>query len=311
MAKLSLGSSSGKKSQKTRTTRGGSKVFLAAAIAFAVVAAAMVFIVLGQVTSTVTYYVLNQDVPARTQVTEDMLTPVTTSQGGQPRNALDISHLSPDPVFARYHLSAGDILTPSNVGLYSPIQEGIPADYTVASFSVPAENAVAGKVSRGDYIDIIATNNLSETGEAQYVLRHVLVVDTAADLAAEAQSANTVDGSEDGAVRSGVPTLYTVALPEADAAKLALLQGLPLLVTLTPIDYDGSDTSPIIANPADVFGPDVVIGDSGARTSPTFDIKAPVPAGEDNGESEAPADDAEVEDEPTAPEGEETSTEEG
>ena len=264
---LSRNNKKKKKSSNPRT--GGSKVWLTVAIGASLMVAGLVFVILSQVTSTVTYYVLNQDVTARSQVTADMLAPVTTAQGGEPRNAIDPSHLSPDPVYASYDLFEGDILTPSNVGLFTSIQDGIPEDFVVASFSVPAENAVAGKVARGDYIDLIAVGSTEDGGDgiAQYILRHVLVLDTAADLAAETSSDVA---AEDEAVRSGVPTLYTVALPEEDAAKLAAIQGAPLLVVLTPTGYDGEEDDSIFVNPSDIFGPDVTLGDSGRGTDPTF-----------------------------------------
>ena len=268
-------SSARKKNRNTRKTRSGSNVWLAFAVAAALAGAIGVFVLLSQVTSTTTYYVLNQDVDARSEITAEMLTEVTTSTGGQPRNALDVSAFTTEvPVYARYHLSTGDIVTPSNVGIYSPIQEGIPEEHVVASFAIPAENAVAGKVKRGDYIDIISVGDDLE-GEntfAQYVLRHVLVLDTAADLGAEQLSSEGVDAAEDTGVRSGVPTIYTVSLPQEDAAKLAVIQNLPMAVVLSPIEYEteGVPSESTYVNPSDVFGPDTFVNDSGAGTDPTF-----------------------------------------
>lgn len=274
MANLSL-SSAKKRNKNTSKTKSGSNVWFTVAVAAAVLAAIGIFVVLSQVTATTTYYVLNQDVDARSQITPDMLSPVTVSTGGQPRNALDISAFSTgEPVFAKYALPAGEVVTPALVGLRSPIQEGIPDDYVVASFSAPAETSAAGKAARGDYIDIIAVSESPDGAgsAAQYVLRHVLVLDTAADLAAEQTSGDEVYASEDAGIRSGIPTIYTVALPQEDAAKLALVQSLPLTVVLSPVAYesDGVPTDPGFVSPVDVFGPDARVSDSGAGTDPSF-----------------------------------------
>lgn len=260
------------------------KTWFIAAITVAALAAVGLFVVLSQVTATTTYYVLNQDVPARSQITADMLAPVTTSEGGQPRNALDIYDVQNEAVFAKYALTVGDIVTASNTGGLTKINDGIPEDYVVASFTAPAEFSVAGKLQRGDYIDIISgTNNMGEGAAPAYVLRHVLLLDVAADLAAAAEQAAAnpdAGAAESNAVRQGIPTLYTVALPPADALKLAAVLDNIGLVVLSPVDYEataGVVTDGIVPGSA---------GDSGARTDPSFGA-APV-EGEETAEGETP-----------------------
>lgn len=65
--------------------------------------------------------------------------------------------------------------------------------------------------------------------------------------------------------------MYTVALPPIDAAKLALVKDLDLLVVLSPRTYltDGVTPSYIGTTPDDVFGANNV-GNSGYCTDPFF-----------------------------------------
>src|SRR5690606_4947985 len=114
---------------------------------------------------------------------------------------------------------------------------GIPDNFVVASFAAPAESAVAGRIKRGDYVDIISLEEDPETEArlAKYVLRSVLVLDVNSDLAraanVEAAEADTGDpeatASDSAAARSGVPALYTVGVSREDALTLALIADSP------------------------------------------------------------------------------------
>lgn len=287
------------------------KTWFIAAITVAVLAAVALFVVLSQVTATTTYYVLNQDVPARSQITADMLAEVSTSEGGEPRNAIDIFDVQNEAVFAQYALSVGDIVTASNTGALQKINEGIPEDYVVASFTAPAEFSVAGKLSRGDYIDIISgTSDMGGSAlPPTYALRHVLLLDVAADLAASAAAPATSDAgaAEANAVRQGIPTLYTVALPAADALKLAAIADNIGLVVLSPANFTATEG---IVTEGIVPG---VAGDSGEGTDPTFGqaeegveepvgAETPAPTSTDVPATEAPTTEAPATEE-TTPEG--------
>lgn len=264
------------KSRKNKATSKvtGSRTWFIATIAVAILAAIAVFFAVSQVVAQTTYYVLAKDVPARTQITQDMLTPVVTSKGGQPRTALSQANVISEDIYAKIALKAGDTVTSSNAGDLTPIQEGIPKDYVVASFVAPAEFSVAGKLKRGDYIDLIAVNE-GDAKTSKVALRHVLVLDATNDGASAAEdtganeSANTPQ-AESVKVRTGIPTVYTVGLSIEDAAKLAVIKDLNLLVVLSAADV--KDAANVTSSLSDAMGPGAV-ADSGKDTDSSFGKK--------------------------------------
>lgn len=271
---LSKGSGKKPSTSKPGKTFSGNKTWFVFAIVPAIAAAAILFTLLSQLVATTSYYVLSRDVPARSQVTADMLTEVVASKGSEPRNALTLEDVIDNEVYATYALNMGDILTDSNTGEFISLHEGIPENYVVASFVADASNAVAGKLSTGNYVDIIANNADSNT--AKYALRHVLLLDVSSDPNSIGEATEVTESEEGTTVstedqmRSGVPTLYTVALPEKDAATLALIRGDNLLVVLSPkvSDKDFEDKN-IQSSLDDVYG-DKPVTDSGRGTDPTF-----------------------------------------
>lgn len=287
------------KTQKNKATSklAGGQAWFIAAIVVTILGAIAVFFAVSQATAQITYYVLNQDVAARTQITEGMLTPVSTNAGGQPRNALDVNYIQTEDVYAKYALDAGDVPTLSNTGPLSPITEGIPEDYVVASFVAPAEYAVAGKIKRGDYINIIA-NSESDVLQSKLVLSNVLVLDatngggeTGSEEVAAEESAET-PASESAAVRTGIPTVYTVGLSVQDAVKLAAVKDLSLLVTLAPVAVDENvDATTDLGTIMGQGG----VGNSGAGTDSTFGEDAPENAEGSEAPAEAPASEAPAE----------------
>lgn len=268
----SLLSKSSKNKATSKVT--GSRTWFIATITVAIIAAIAVFFAVSQVVAQTTYYVLAKDVPARTQITKDMLTPVTTSKGGQPRNTIDQSYVISKETYAKIALKAGDTVTLSNSGPLEPITAGIPKDYVVASFVAPAETSVAGKLKRGDYIDIYSITE-GDSATSKLSLRHVLILDATNDGASapEDTGANETSGtpkSESAKVRTGIPTTYTIGLSAQDAAKLAVIQDAKKLVVLSPADV--KDTADVSASIGDVTGPGAV-GDSGKGTDSSFGAK--------------------------------------
>lgn len=302
-----------RKSSSVSAIKGG-KVIWIVTIVIAVLTAGGMFFLLNSVASTTTYYVLNQQVPARTQVTPEMLQSVVTSAGSAPANALTVADVSAKPTYTKFALNRGDILTSSNTGGLTPIAAGIPDTFVVASFTAPAENAVAGRIQRGNYIDVIAVSSDPTTGDerAKYVLRNVLVLDVNPDLSSVSEAA-TADGSDpnatasdSAAARGGIPSLYTVGLSPDDAAKLALVANDTIHVVLSPAQNaaNGAGAADIAKNQADVFGNEEV-GDSGAGTDPaavggeaapeaatTTEETAPAPAPTDGAKADTEADTA-------------------
>lgn len=262
----------------------GNMMWVIAAV-LALLAGAGALTILGNAAATTTYYVLARDVPARTTITPDMLRPVETSVGGAPQNTYDVAYVRDHDVSTIVALHAGDTLSASTVAARKPITTTLPDTFVAASFQVPAEDAVGGKVSTGDYIDLIATDTTAVSPVAKVVLHHVLVLDVtvAPDTIAEAAtgtSAASVDdteprngstqapGPESEAVRTGIPAVYTVGLSSIDATKLALIRGKDLLVVLSSAKV--SENLDVQAHAGDVFAPGPV-KDSGAGTQSSAD----------------------------------------
>lgn len=251
---------------------GEGKAIWILALLVACVAAVGALSILGSAAATTTYYVLSRAVPSRTQITPDMLTAVTTKAGGQPPNALDLAYIESHQVFSEIPLNVGDVVTPSTVGSLTPINQNLPGNFVVASFQVPPEDAVAGLIRNGDYIDIIATVNDPSSGQkiAKVVLHHVLVLSVSvspSNIASAANSGtagtNLNPGPESEAVHSGIPELYTVGLTPDDATKLALVQGDSLLVVLSG---NSTGTQPLNAETGANNLLNGAAGDSGAGT---------------------------------------------
>lgn len=264
----------------------GNKTWFALAILAALGAAGLIFGILSQMLATTTYYVLNTDVPARSQITPDMLTEVSASQGTQPRNALGLEDVYFEEVYAKVELNTGDVISASNTGSLVPLQQGIPEDFVVASFVADPNVAVAGKIGTGNYIDIIATTDGPNGKTSKAVMRHVLVMDAQTSASDYVASEDVTEGEDVNAqdeLRSGLPFLYTVALSEDDAVKLANISGDSLFVTLSSVKADEDfEARDIKTDSGSIFGDDPV-SDSGAGTDSSFG------AGEDEPTTEGDA----------------------
>lgn len=256
----------------------GRTVFIAA-MATGVMAVGVTALILGNAADTGTYYVLTADVAARTPITTDMLKPVTTSASGVPRSAYDPVYLQSHEVFAKYSLRANEMVTASNTGALEAINKDLPADFVVASLAAPAEDAVAGKVRRGDYVDVYAINGKSSGAASggvemsKLVLHHMLVLDvtvapsTISEAAGDAQAgSNLAPGPESAAARGGIPALYTVAVSKQDAAKIALIREKDLFLTLSSNDGGTVPLKDIQSDLGAVFD-EKPVGDSGAGTA--------------------------------------------
>lgn len=269
---------------------GAGKTWIGLAVVVALGAALVSFSILGRSAERSTYYVLNQDIPARTMITPSMMAPVTTAAGSEPVNALTPASIAATPTFARIPLALGDVVTPTNAGPLERIDANLPAGYVVTSFSAPAERAVAGKVRAGDYVDIIAVGGAAGSDQARVILHRVLVLDVTTDPSTIAKSATsssvTVDGTkqppsaanapgpESSQVRGGIPELYVVALSPTDAARLALASSSDLFVVLSSNDAEGTDVD-VSVGVEDLFGAGAV-GDASAGLTAT-----PTPAATD------------------------------
>jgi len=191
----------------------------------------LVFVFVGSLTAlksvyqTETYYVLNQDIPTRTQITMDMLTPVVTSAGTAPGGSPEMTQEQRDAerntiltavqsgvVFSQFPMVSGDVLSPSNAGGLSDISVGVPDTWVITNFALGADNAVGGRIQRGYYFDMMV---ISDQG-AFYPFVNVLALDTTTDLAAASSS----DAVNTGEAQEGQTTQYTVGMSPANAAKM-------------------------------------------------------------------------------------------
>lgn len=177
---------------------------------------------------TETYYVLNQDVPTRTQITMDMLSPVVTSAGTAPggtpemapeqkvseREAI-LSAVQSGSAYTQFPLKAGDVLSPSSVGALADISVGVPDSWVITSFNVDFNNAVQGRIQRGSYFDIMV---VGDTG-AYYPFVNILTLETSTG------SATSSAASADPSGQNAATSVYTVGMSPENAAKLQWLQG--------------------------------------------------------------------------------------
>lgn len=220
---------------------GGGKTIWAIAIVSALVTVFAALNILGNAAATQTYYVLGREIPARTQITPDMLVAKEAKVGEAPPTAFDVVYVRDNAVFSQYPLNTGDVISASNAGPLERINADLPDNFVAASFSIPPENAVAGKVRKGDFIDLIASTGEGDAGDtARVVLQHVLVLDVTVSPDSIAQEANDGQegadlerGPESEAVRTGIPQVYTVGVSPEDATKLALVRPLNLFVVLS------------------------------------------------------------------------------
>lgn len=195
---------------------GGNGKFIIAAIIVVAIAVFFVFASLAQkVFQTETYYILNQDVPTRTQVTEEMMSPVTTSEGTGPEAALGLDVVQTGNVYTQYPLSAGDILTMSNVGTLDDISIGVPDEWVITNFSVGADDAVGGRIKRGYYFDMMV---VTPEG-AYYPFINVLTLDTTVNL----NSASSNEAADSAESKAGQTSQYVVGMSPENAARLHII----------------------------------------------------------------------------------------
>lgn len=214
-------------------------------VVVALVVAAGVFFILNNLTKQDTYYVLNTNVPSRTQITSEDLTPVTTSQGSAPQNALGLSEVQQGNVYSKYPLQAGDVISASNSGSLDTINEGIPDNFVTTSFEPDDNDPIVENLQRGDYFDVLVTNmkkedqrpagdgtNYSDVKVGQYVFRNLMVLDN--------PSTTTDNGNSDSAngatsQTQNSTTSFIVGLSPQNAALLAMLaKNFDMKIVMSP-----------------------------------------------------------------------------
>ena len=242
-------------------------VLIGGAITLVIILSAIIFVTLSSLFSTESYYVLNQNVKAKQQITPEMVVARETAAGTGPINALKMEHIQRGGVYSRYPLYAGDVVSNSNAGALSGQSLGIPDDWSVTSFSINSTDAVGGTLGKGDYIDIMGVN----ANGAQYIFNNLLIL--------EVKFVNEeYDGNLDGQTIVGETIHYTVGMPAEDVAyfQSALfnyMQGdasgvIRIIKAPYVINYADRDVSGL--DQAFKYGPNIGNIDLIEGTDPTF-----------------------------------------
>lgn len=180
-------------------------VLVGGAIILVIALAAVIFVTLSSLFSTENYYVLNENIKAKQEITPEMLVVRETASGTGPVNALTMEEIQRGGIYSRYPMYAGDVISYSNSGELSGQSLGIPDDWSVTSFSINSTDAVGGTLGKGDYIDIIGIN---ESG-SQYIFNNLLVL--------EVKFVNAeLEENTEGQTIVGETMHYTVGMPAED-----------------------------------------------------------------------------------------------
>ena len=201
----------------------------------AILAAAGTLYILSGLTKQDTYYVLNTNMPSRTQITSADLQPVTTSQGSAPQNAIGLDVINQGSTYTKYPLQAGDVVSASNAGSLDTINEGIPDNWVVTSFNPGGDDPIIENLQRGDYFDIMITNakqkdqqsnpddsDMSNIAIGQYAFRNVMVLDNPMSTTANANN-DSANGAT--AQTQNSTQMFIVGMSPKNAAMLTYITG--------------------------------------------------------------------------------------
>lgn len=186
-----------------------------------------IFFGLSKLLETEDYYILNVDVPAKTQVNETMLTKVSTAKGTAPKNAITLSQVRQGTVYTKIPLKTWDILSSSNTGLNLDTSTGIPESWGVVSFNISADYAAGGNIAKGDYFDVLG---IKEGVASNYLFYNVLVLDR------NYNEAKNVVNKEGEVIPLGETLQYIVGMPPENIAEFesALVEYDQIVLVLSP-----------------------------------------------------------------------------
>lgn len=195
---------------------------------------------------TVQVYSLTQPLAANQLVTSSDIQVREVTPDGELDVYITEEDLNNQLWFAQVGLPAGTPLTTTVVGTETKTQIDLPENTVIASFEADPASAVAGKVQAGSYINITAVGD-DENGDevARVILNRIYVLDVTTDVSSVSStgSQNVDDSEQPGpnnpAIYGGIPSLYTVAVTNEQAAKLALARNADLYITLTKKDAVG------------------------------------------------------------------------
>jgi len=237
---------------------------------FAFVAMFAVGLLLARGTQSVTQVkvvVAAQDIQARQPITLDVVTlGQVPSNAVPPRSIQSLADIT--SLFAVVPIYKGEVLT-ANVLASSPDNLGaetqflpIPTGYVALPIPAGEQQAVAGYITQGDYIDVIASVDMSQFSSAlkgpvsRTVFINLYVIRVGPQSAVPRQGAT-----------QGVASSLTVVMTECDAQYMTwLINNATLKYTLrSPKDYGTSNPSPDAACPSDTLPRGVGKGEVDAR----------------------------------------------
>lgn len=215
---------------------------------------------------TVDVYVLTNEVAANQMLTSSDLKAATVEAELAPPNALTKEELQAARWFAAISLPAGTVVQDGIVQTALRTLEELPEGLEPASFSVDPENAVAGRVQAGSYVNLFAVID----GTSTLVQSKLYILNAQPDVNSVARGGGSIEESEkpgpdNPSIYGGIPSLYTAAVTPEQAATIALLQdsGATFYMTLTTMD--APDPGNVVVTEADLFGA-ASIDDSNAST---------------------------------------------
>ena len=199
-----------------------------------------VFYVMNSLTKQDTYYVLQESIPSRTQITPDLLATISTSPDSIPPNALDVTDVQMGNVYSKYPLNAGDVVSESNSGPLDSVNEGVPDNWVVTSFDPGDSDPVVENLARGDYFDIMVVNmkkSDATSGEevakddrnqvldnitiGQWLFRNVMVLDNPT-ATVSSDSADSENGAT--AQTQNSTTMFLLGMSPRNATILAMAE---------------------------------------------------------------------------------------
>ncbi|AVX40794.1 Flp pilus assembly protein CpaB (plasmid) [Carboxydocella thermautotrophica] len=191
---------------------------------------------------------VKQEIPAYTQITQDMLTTKTVGANGLDANVIKDSK----QLIGKYtttKLIPGDLILPGKISDINEVPQGYlytikPEDRIVA---IPTDltKSAGGTVKKGDYVDLIVilkSNN--GPSSAKLFLQHIPVIDVRDP---DANQLGAVKKDEEGKIiatnQKKVPGAIVVAVKPDQAEKIALYSEVgKIFVAVNPRDYKPVNT---------------------------------------------------------------------
>lgn len=262
-----------------------SNITILLAVAFFVIGAAIVFLVLndddpvadrsGAGSADVTVFVASEDIPANTvgaaAIEQGLLSTETVAAGTQPVGAITSAAALDNQIFA-VDVGKGDVITSSQLVVRSLSNISVPEGFDGVAVEVAYTNGGAGYVAPGDRVnvygvfagaDVQAAGLATAAGETggtnlprvELLLTNVLVLDVSAQQASSVNStAATNDGTQTSRVATATPLTYFLALTPTDIERVVLAgEFADLYVSLTAdgapnvTDTPGADGSTVLA----------------------------------------------------------------